>query len=116
MTKSEEPPAARPEPDFVVLRHGEIREDNWEEYQALGFGVLLSQEDPDTLALALSSCRACYGIEHVYTGHAYDAEAGRPLRHKPGTGIYGDANAMEYDRQLRDSWERRQAEGGPATN
>src|SRR5215218_7232652 len=74
------------EPDFVLPRHGAIREDNWEDYRARG---LQPAHGP------FEATQAIAGVEHVYTGDAYDYEAGRPLRHKPGIGVYVDPEGIE---------------------
>ncbi len=87
------------EPNFELTHHGAIREDNWAEYEAKGFQPV---ED-----LGLRFVQGFYGVEHVYTGDAYDEKAARPLRHKPGTGIYvspeGLAVGAEAVRKSRES-------------
>lgn len=80
------------EPDFVLPRHDVIHEDNWLEYEARGFFPVQAPLDiaPDEF----------FSTEHVYTGHAFDYEAGRPLRHKPGVGVYTSPEGIRYFKAL----------------
>jgi hypothetical protein len=124
MTSPREVPAddTEPTPNFELPRYGVIREDNWPEYQARGF-VPVGTSDGSPRSLAWP--QACYGIGHVYTGDAFDYAEQRPLRHKPGVGIYTEPDGLVY----RDEWqhemeewlrhrERRQGEsgGGPGNS
>jgi hypothetical protein len=79
------------EPDFVLPRHDVVHEDNWSEYEARGFVPV---------AAALDDAQECFSTEHIYTGHAFDYEAGRPLRHKPGVGVYASPEGIEYFKEL----------------
>jgi hypothetical protein len=74
------------EPDFVLPHIGAIREDNWAEYEAKGFGIAIGYD--------LAAAQRQFGIEHVYTGDAYDWQQGRALRHKPGMTIYVDPEGL----------------------
>ena len=80
------------EPDFVLPRHDVIHEDNWLEYEARGFF-------PVPIA-ALDLAQEFFSTEHIYTGHAFDYEAGRPLRHKPGVGVYTSPEGFRYFKGL----------------
>lgn len=86
-------------PDWVLPKYDAITEDNWQEYAARGFRVFrpsYDPEDPTAVEIARDMC----GIEHVYTGDAYDEEQERPRRDLPGRGIYtsprGMLNAIEH--------------------
>jgi hypothetical protein len=80
------------EPDFVLPRQGVIREDNWPEFAAQGFRPVTPNTD---------YARRVFGVEHVYTGDAFDYDEQRPLRHKPGIGVYVDAEGLELARERR---------------
>jgi hypothetical protein len=77
------------EPDFVLPNRDAVNEANWSEYQAKGFAVV-SASVPDEVDVEryLTLVQGEYGVANVYTGEAFDRESGRPLRHKPGIGIY----------------------------
>ena len=90
------------EPDFGLPYHDVIHEDNWPEYAARGFRVVdRNLESIGEVGLA----RARYGMEHVYTGDAWDEAEGRPLRHKPGIGVYVDPDGLAI-RAAKDEAER----------
>ena len=78
-------------PDFELPRQGAIREDNWAKYEARGFRTVPEPFD---------GAQMFYGIPNVYSGDAYDHEAGRPLRHKPGTSVYVSPEGFEYRAEL----------------
>lgn len=124
MADQKETPADEPEhtPDFELPRHGVIREDNWPTYQARGFRPLWND---DSSTLSDGFAQSLYGTAHVYTGDAYDEEEQRPLRHKPGVGIYSDPDGVTFhaeqqrksDEYWRDREERqRESDGGPGSN
>jgi hypothetical protein len=110
-------------PDFELHRDV-VSEGNWLEYEAKGFSEFMPYTNEDDLSFARNVC----GIEHVYTGDAYDDDAGRPLRHKPGRSIYvdpqGRLNCVRTMRRWRDrDFDRRRQsfrtshdEGGPSSN
>jgi hypothetical protein len=111
------------EPDFELARRNAIRENNWPEYEARGFQPVPGDgADPTVLDLQQSY----YGVENVYTGHAYDADAGRPLQHKPGVGIYVDPEGLAIAEEKERKWTEQsarwreddgfQSEGGPAAS
>jgi hypothetical protein len=75
-------------PNFILPRHGVITQDNWPIFAAMGFIPL-----PEWSSLNL--VQALCGVEHVYTGDAYDREAGRPSHDKPGICIYADAEGSD---------------------
>lgn len=100
---TEQRPAAEAQPEEHI-----IREDNWFDYQARGFFRLRSGTREEL--------EAWLGVENVYPGDAWDEEAGRPLRHKPGTSYYSNEDGLEYDfqrwremsrGQLETEWRRR---------
>lgn len=87
------------EPDFVLPQHDAISEDNWAEYEARGFGIAVGYD--------LAAAQRHFGVEHVYTGEAYDWQAGRPLRHKPGSTIYVDPEGLAIGaekKRAREQW------------
>jgi hypothetical protein len=104
------------EPNFTLPRHGVIREDNWAEYEAQGFRPVPEEE---------KSAASYYGVANVYTGDAWDWDAERPLRHKPGVGVYTNSAGLEHSQTTAAEWEelhmqlrarevrKRQSEGGP---
>lgn len=114
-TQNEHPSDPRDhEPDFVLPHIEAIREDNWAEFEARGFGVAIGWRLADVAA-----AQRWFGIEHVYTGDAYDWEQGRPLRHKPGMSIYVDPEGLAIGaRKWKKFLEERDAaqddEGGPS--
>jgi hypothetical protein len=102
------------QPNFELPRYGVVREDNWEEFRAKGYSVVFSDLDGDETRISASSILAAeesnYGVENVLTGDAYDYEADRPLRHKPGIGIYVSPEGREHAAKRAKRWraERRQ--------
>jgi hypothetical protein len=107
-------------PNFELHRDV-IREDNWADYEAKGFTEFFPYRCENDLSFARTVC----GIEHVYTGDAYDYDAGRPLRHKPGRSIYTDPEGRTNSSRTMRKWDERdferrlqgfrarQDEGGP---
>src|ERR1700730_5410459 len=95
MTNIEETPTPQPDQgsDFVLPRHGAIREDNWPEYESKGLRPIADND--------LQWAQLHYGTEHVYTGDPWDWDAGRPLRHKPGTHIYVDPEGIALAAERR---------------
>ena len=96
-------------PDFELSHRDAVRESNWSEYEAQGFGVVWEAVDPDDSLGQLAFARDEFGIANVYTGDAFDHEADRPLRHKPGMGIYVSPEGVSY----RDAKRARQ---GPSSD
>lgn len=92
-------------PNFVLPKRDVITEENWPEFAARGFEATHPSYDPEHPA-ALDGARALFGIEHVYTGDAYDEEQGRPRRDLPGKGIYvspeGMLNFVKHARRSTD--------------
>jgi hypothetical protein len=87
-------------PNFVMPRHGAIREDNWQEYVAKGFFPV---PEPYDMACVF------YGFQNVYTGQCYSATERRPLRHllpeRPEGGVYTNQDGLEHVRaQFRDKY------------
>jgi hypothetical protein len=79
-------------------RSNVITEENWPEYQSQGFRALdISPADPnDARAMGKARGEAGYWFGKYYTGHAYDRDEGRPLRHKPGVSMYVDPEGIQY--------------------
>jgi hypothetical protein len=101
-------------PDFELPRHGVIHEGNWMEYQAQGFLPV-----PEDLEATQNLC----GAENVYTGDEYDYDAGRPLRHKPGVGVYVSPDGLKRreawfknHREWLASLRQDELDGGPAAS
>jgi hypothetical protein len=127
MADQKETPADEPEhtPDFELPRHGAISEDTWPEYQARGFQPIYNAADDKELVLRLRLTQGGYGTEHVYTGDAYDETEQRPLRHKPGIGVYVDPDGLvvaDGNRRKQEEWHRKseegqgESDGGPSSN
>lgn len=103
------------EPDFMLPNRDVIHEDNWEEYRARGFV-------PTTVPADFA--KNIVGTENVYTGDAYDYEAGRPLQHKPGKGedAYLSPDVAKRKRDVQEAYDKLLRElgyygpGDPATN
>jgi hypothetical protein len=98
-----------PKPETQPEEHV-IREDNWFEYQTRGFSPVrrCTRKEAETF----------FGADNVYPGDAWDSEADRPLRHKPGTTYYTNYDGLDYsfarwqeDRERVES-EWRQASSG----
>lgn len=89
-------------PDFVFGGNRKISEENWLEYEAQGARNVIEsipEEDEEALRKELEWGRRYYGAENILLGDAFDADAGRPLRLKPGIGIYVTAEGGEYNRR-----------------
>jgi hypothetical protein len=95
-------------------RDNVIHEDNWFEYEVLGFFPILrgTREEVEEY----------FGPHNVYTGDTWDREAGRPLRHKPGGSMYSNNDGRDYAfeqwRLAREAERHRQesSSGGPASS
>jgi hypothetical protein len=83
-------------PNFEMPHHDAIHEDNWAEYQAKGFEPV-----SDVKAEHLDAMQNIYGAHNLYTGDAYDDDAGRPLRHKPGGSIYTSPEGLRHAAEMR---------------
>jgi hypothetical protein len=112
-------------PDFELSHRGVIHEDNWAEYEARGFEHLRDSLDFAHSPHDLNFAQTFYGVENVYTGDSYDDDAKRPLRHKPGVGIYVSPEGIKYREAQRAEharWMRQHGYGDdpasddPATN
>jgi hypothetical protein len=77
-------------PEFVLPHRKAVTEANWAEWEAKGVRPLPPFEAVIDANLAgdFDAAQGLAGIENVWTGDAFDLEAGRPLADKPGTGIY----------------------------
>ncbi len=104
-------------PNFEMPHHDAIHEDNWPEYEARGFEPI-----PDVSMSSLQGMRNIYGAHNVYTGDAYDGDAGRPLRHKPGGGLYTSPEGLKHAAEMRrkhaesERRHRDQSGSGPAAS
>jgi hypothetical protein len=101
-------------PDFDLPHRDAIHEDNWAEFEAKGFGVATGWSLTD-----LAAAERWFGIEHVYTGDAFDRDQNRPLRHKPGMAIYVDPEglaigARKWKQWLKEHSSAHDDEGGPS--
>lgn len=84
-------PNAEDGPDFVFGGKRVISEDNWAEYEAQGVENVVEavpEDDIDMLRDELAEKGSLYGVGNLLLGDAFDVDAGGPLRHKPGIGIY----------------------------
>jgi hypothetical protein len=96
------------EPNWTLPLHDAIREDNWAQY--CGAVVVLWESLPDERASRwLASEQLRYGAGNVYTGDAYDYEEDRPLRHKPGKGIYVSEAGLAYSAYRKQAFEAYEA-------
>jgi len=102
------------EPDFVLPHLGVVREENWAEFAAKDFGIAIGSSPID-----LDAAQRWFGIEHVYTGDAFDWDENRPLHHKPGMTIYVDSEGMaigatKWKQWLKEHGATQDDEGGPS--
>ena len=96
--------ASSSSPNFELPRHGAIREDNWADYQTQGFVPVHNVEDSkDVFFLRVE--QNAFGVENTYTGDAYDYDEQRPLRHKPGFGIYTNPAGLQHNKHQRTKWQ-----------
>ena len=79
-----------------------IREDNWPEYEAQHFW--------DTTIPDREAADIWLGAENVYVGDAWDEDAGKPLRHKPGFSLYTNDAGIAYASEHWDDWQAAHAE------
>jgi hypothetical protein len=77
-----------------------VTEANWEELMARGFEVLKPCVTPEDLPRYLPDARDLIGEERVATGDAFDETEQRPLRLKPGRGIYLRPYSTHYKDML----------------
>lgn len=94
------------EPDFTFPHHDVVHEDNWEEFRAKGW-VAVPEE--------LKGAQAYFGTENVYTGDAYDVDADRPLRHKPGVGVYVTPEGLKHLEQKKQDRGLQSSSGGSSS-
>jgi len=86
------------EPNFLFGGQRVVSEANWEELKARGVRNIvpvIPEDDDKALRERLEESGRAYGVEHLLLGDAYDGEAGRPLRLKPGLGLYATAEGIE---------------------
>lgn len=96
----EQPPEYNP--NFVFGGNRVVSEENWAEYETQGVRNIvaaISEDDEAALRKALSADARLYLPENLLLGDAFDAEAGRPLRLKPGIGVYVTAEGQEHYHQ-----------------
>jgi hypothetical protein len=91
-------------PNFVFGGNRVISEANWVEYEARGVRNVVEaipEDDDAALRDELARKGKDYGATNLLLGDAFDQEAGRPLQHKPGVGLYVTAEgAEEYHGRL----------------
>jgi hypothetical protein len=107
-----EPSESDYSPDFVFPHHDAITETNWPEWTARGIRPVAGLEvvsDQD-LPRLLKMMQGLGGVEHVYTGDAFDLAEGRPLANKPGTGIYATEEAIRRQVEAKQDLLRTAAE------
>jgi hypothetical protein len=100
MNKTPEDPSEH-NPNFVFGGNRVISEENWSEYEADGVSNLIEAiPDSDEIELRreLSRIGHFYGTENLLLGDAFDADTGRPLRLKPGVGMYVTTEGREHFR------------------
>jgi hypothetical protein len=93
-------------PDFELPYRDVVHEDNWSEFEAKGLEPI-----GDDIESRADAMRKIFGTHHVYTGDAWDEDAGRPLGNKPGGSVYvsaeGRKHAVETSRRQKIEYERR---------
>lgn len=96
-------PGAEDGPNFVFGGKRVVSEENWAQYQAEGVvNIVDSLDEGEVQKFRESLAREAEGIgpENLLLGDAYDREAGRPLRYKPGVGVYATAAGLEREQAL----------------
>jgi hypothetical protein len=96
-TPTGESPGYRP--DFVFGGNRVISEETWSDYEAQGVSNLIEAmpgNDEAALREELSRKGHFYGAGNLLLGDAFDADTGRPLRLKPGIGLYVTAEGREH--------------------
>lgn len=86
------------EPDFVFGGKRVISEESWHDYEAQGVKnvtEVVPADDEKSLREELERRGRDYGAENLLLGDAFDVSTGRPLRHKPGIGVYTTAEGVE---------------------
>jgi hypothetical protein len=87
--------------DFTRPNIDAVTEENWQELAAEGISVLAPCLDDKTLPAYLQYAQSMWGVAHVLTGDAFDENEQRPLRLKPGHGIYVRPEGRQYFEELR---------------
>jgi hypothetical protein len=96
-------PAAEDRPNFVFGGNRVVSEENWAQYQAEGVVSIidaLDEGDLEQFRATLAKEVEGIGVENLLLGDAFDRDAGRPLRHKPGVGVYATAAGIEREEAL----------------
>lgn len=92
-------------PDYVFGGNRGVSEDTWPSHEMAGVENVieaLPEDDPEALREALAVEGHFYGSEHLMLGDAFDQASQRPLRHKPGIGMYTTrAGAVRRESILR---------------
>jgi hypothetical protein len=94
--------------ELVQTNHNAIREDNWFEYAARGFVPVIDLPENYPAMYLLDR-------KNYYDGDTWDKGAGRPLRFKPGFGVYTSPEGLarraraerlhrQYRRRLHATW------------
>ncbi len=90
------------EPDFIFGGARIVSEANWAELQQQGVRNLVEaipDDDDDALRDELKWKGLFYGGANLLLGDAFDKDAGRPLRNKPGLGLYTTPAGLEEARR-----------------
>ena len=89
------------EQEFILPNLEAVHEDNWQELAAQGVTVLESCISDNDLPVYLQFCQATWGTPNVLTGDAFDEDAQRPLRLRPGHGLYVRPEGWQYYRERK---------------
>jgi len=103
MPETVTPPSESNEPDFLFGGNRVVSEAEWEQLHASGIENVyesLDEADTEQFRRVLAREREIFGAENVLLGDAFDAKSGRPLRHKPGTGVYATPEGLEREQEL----------------
>ncbi|MGD0197232.1 MAG: hypothetical protein ABSC56_04915 [Solirubrobacteraceae bacterium] len=99
------PAGGEPGKEYVFPNLDAVTEDNWQELVAQGVTVLdPCIEDEPLFKASLTLLQSTWGTGNVLTGDAFDEEEQRPLRLKPGRGIYVRREGQAYHDEFRRRW------------
>jgi hypothetical protein len=94
--------------EFTFPNIDAVTEDNWQELAAQGVTVAYPcWESQEALRAGLRFAQGAYGTGNVLTGDPFDEEEQRPLRLKPGRGVYVRPEGLAFrDAQQKalDEW------------
>jgi len=80
-----------------------VTEENWEQFAAQGVMPITSSVPEKRLQIHLRFLQLNWGAANILTGDAYDEVEKRPLRHKPGRGIYMRPEGLAYHEEYKES-------------